>query len=41
MSESLKDNTIIIDNVEIAMVATDIELDKFEEAFVSTQEAEI
>lgn len=41
MTKSLKDSTIIIDNVEIAMAATDTNLDKFEEAFVSTQEAKI
>lgn len=34
MTETQKDDTIFIDNVEISMVTTDIDLDKFEEAFV-------
>lgn len=41
MSKSLKDSTIMIDNVEIAMASTNKELYKFVEAFVSTQEAKI
>lgn len=36
-----KEDTIVIDNVEISMVAIDKDLDKFEEAFVSTKEVEI
>lgn len=36
-----QDDTIMIDNVEISMEATNKDLDKFEEAFVSIEEAEI
>lgn len=36
-----KDETIVIDDIEIIMVAIDNDLDKFEETFMSTEEVEI
>ena len=39
ITETPKDDSIFIDNVKITMAVTNMDLDKFEEAVISTQEA--